>query len=635
MFNPFKKRASEYMRDGANFLAFVTPEPLFTFVQQPIEQGTVFDRLVTLCGTPGSGKTTIAALFRYTNLRTILRAPKTYRDLLQAMTMCRAIEDGAAVIAACRIPMEAEYRDIWELPYPEDLKSKLLFTLIQARAVLLWAQDFASEGEDLAAIGIERAGTSVAAAEEAGLETASTMVQRAREIEAQVYRVTAALVPPPTDQLGELLSTTYRPFDVLSRFLVGPRESQRRMLPLVVLDDAHALHPVQLKALTAWLMRRELGVARWLLTRVDALDEVTALAPQKDASEVPGVNRDREMTTIWLQNPVRRGQQRRDFRVMARRMSELYIQQMPVFARRSIQDLESQLDTAAATITPQQLRELKASTDQRIKEVGVSPALLDELKTDVESYAKSANSEDISPDLKMAMLRILVSRIGVRQQRGLFDEEQADLGNKAPKADSSIAHGARVHLLHRFNRPLYYGFEMLGDAAGENAEQFLKLAANLVDIIEHRVVSNKGQTTLDAALQNKTLREAGTKMIDDWNFPQSSLVKKLIDGIAVACVKKSLEDNASLGGGANAFAVPQDEYFKIPKRHPKLALVLKYAIAYNACNVITDASVKNRTWCVIQLGGAALLKYGLTLQRGGHIDSSSASLARMIEGAAS
>jgi hypothetical protein len=113
------------------------------------------------------------------------------------------------------------------------------------------------------------------------------------------------------------------------------------------------------------------------------------------------------------------------------------------------------------------------------------------------------------------------------------------------------------------------------------------------------------------------------------------LVRRLIDAIATACVKKSLEPNASLRGGANAIAIPQEEYFKIPDQHPKLALVLKYAIAYNACSVVSDASVKNRIWCVIQLGGAVLLKYGLTLQRGGHIDSNAAAVARMIEEPAS
>ena len=181
MFNPFKKRASEYMQDGALFLATVAPDPLFTFLLPHVQQGTVFDRLVAFRGTPGSGKTTIASLFRLTNIRTILRNPKVEStrvppgfDRLQCRRRwCR--RGGWS-----RIPMEAEYRDIWELPYPDDVKSKLLFTLIQARAVLLWLKDLRSEGEHLSTVGVESTGASAAAVVEAGIETAKGMRRRKR-----------------------------------------------------------------------------------------------------------------------------------------------------------------------------------------------------------------------------------------------------------------------------------------------------------------------------------------------------------------------------------------------------------------------------------------------------------------------
>ena len=71
--NPFEKRATEYLRDDEAFLAVVTPEPLVTFFQKPAEEDRLYDRLSVIIGTPGSGKTTLARLFQFPTLRTLLR----------------------------------------------------------------------------------------------------------------------------------------------------------------------------------------------------------------------------------------------------------------------------------------------------------------------------------------------------------------------------------------------------------------------------------------------------------------------------------------------------------------------------------------------------------------------------------
>ena len=73
MANPFEKRATEYLRDDSAFLAVVTPEPLTTFLQKPAREERLYDRLAMIIGTPGSGKTTLARLFQFTTLRTLLR----------------------------------------------------------------------------------------------------------------------------------------------------------------------------------------------------------------------------------------------------------------------------------------------------------------------------------------------------------------------------------------------------------------------------------------------------------------------------------------------------------------------------------------------------------------------------------
>ena len=138
MANPFEKRASEYLRDDEAFLARITPEPLTTFLERPAKEERLYDRLTMIIGTPGSGKTTLARLFQFTTLMTLLRnrSMTNHKPLIDTLTACGAIDDGQPAFIGGRLPLEAEYREFWEFPYPEELKSGLMIALLQARTVL-------------------------------------------------------------------------------------------------------------------------------------------------------------------------------------------------------------------------------------------------------------------------------------------------------------------------------------------------------------------------------------------------------------------------------------------------------------------------------------------------------------------
>src|SRR5690606_33727898 len=105
---------------------YVTPEPLVTYLERYAKEDVLFDRLVVIIGTPGSGKTTLARLFLLPTLTTLLRTPElpSQPALVDALAACKAITtDGTPVpaVAGCRIPLESDYRDCWELPYTEDI----------------------------------------------------------------------------------------------------------------------------------------------------------------------------------------------------------------------------------------------------------------------------------------------------------------------------------------------------------------------------------------------------------------------------------------------------------------------------------------------------------------------------------
>jgi hypothetical protein len=633
MANPFEKRATEYLRDDEAFLAVVTPEPLSTFFQKHAEEGTLYDRLALIIGTPGSGKTTLARLFQYPTLRTLLRnkSLSTHKPLIDSLTACGAIVDDEPTLVGGRLPLEAEYREFWEFPYPDELKTALMIALLQARTVLAWLRSLTSARVRIEDIQIvPRGGTEAALTVIGGIE-GPNLFQRASQVELAIYRISAALVPPDIAEIDTDAASAYRPFDVIEAIRVRDGEATLDLRPLVIFDDAHSLHRAQLQALIRWLARRELKTARWILMRLDALTPGDVLTDNAniEGTDWPGLKRSREITTIWLQSSDDRGLQRRSFRKMAKDMANRYLQQMELFSRRRLSNLGDLLSTEPETIPLGKREQMRASLAVMQRRSGVSAKRREELEAEVDRYLQA--SGEPGEDVRLAMLSILFARYAKRvPQRGLFEADAADAEPAKPLvADADVAEGARVHLLHRQGRPYFFGIDVLCDSSSENAEQFLQLAGRLVSHSETQLIRAKA-ATLSSTTQHSLLREKAGEIIHDWDFPQHNLVMRLADGIAKECIEKSLEPNASLGPGASAFGIPQEEFDEIPGRYPDLARVLQFGVAYNGFTLVPQHGTKKRLWCLIELGGVLLLHHGLTLRRGGFLERRADDLLRIM-----
>ena len=640
MYNPFEKRATEYLRDDESFLPAVSPEPLTVYLEEDANQDLLFDRLVMVVGTPGSGKTFLARLLQFKTISTLLkhRDIQSQKTLESALAKCRILKNGKPIIIGCRIPLESEYRDYWEFPYDDNLKAGLFQSMLQARTVLSWMHNITEAEYSLENIKILPRAVSEAAVNSIGGVEGENVFKRAREIEQAIYDVSAALIVPDAKDIPIEAISAYRPFDVIEKIIVNTGTEKfgtLQLQPLVMFDDAHALHADQFSQLEGWLVRRELKIARWIMTRLDAISPEKVLQGVTKnthfSSNLKMVQTDRDITEIRFQHDENRGNNRKNFRKMAKDMSSRYLRIMPIFNKRRIDSLGQILSTEPEPISQSNLSELRKKVNETQLKFGVSDKRVTKHKELIEQYKKSSKRDDLSEDVRLAMESILIHRYMKRiHQNDMFQNDSDPEPNKEIKVDSGVVNGAKIHLLHQYQRPYYFGNDMLCDCGSENAELFLQLAAKLVAQSETKITRNQSPS-LTSKVQHKLLQERAREIIEAWSFPEFESTKLIVNYIAEASLQETLMPNAWLDSGANAYGILQEEFEKIPKEAPYLAKVLQYAVAYNAINLVREHKTKGREWCLLELGGPGILHHGLTLMRGGFVEGSLKELLKVLE----
>jgi hypothetical protein len=624
MDNPFKKRATEFIDEPLALLALLSAEPVRSFFGT--NASVFFDRLALVVGTPGSGKTTLARLMEIDTLVEVVRSDnRESRQLSMTLSEFGILNRQVPAFLAHRIPCGSNFRDIWELPYPIKIRSRLLKTFIQVKAVLGWLRKLERLEVDLTKIQINIVPGMESHNRLLHTESPVAFREHGRKVEEDVLRIITSLLPPPEGMLAEMAANSpYDVFDCIESFdipsIPGITDESTTIRPMIILDDAHELHSKQFADIDEWLRNREIKIPRWIMTRVDAMGPEEfrkAVSETEQEEHIPGTTQGRDRTVKLLQGEKR---DRRIFRSISRDVCRRYFEQIPAFRRRGIETLEDCLNNDSLQLAKADIDKLKQMNTTLIQEAMYPKQTVEALKNSL--------PEEILDDEREALLHILLQREKRKTPQvdmfgdPSFDENEVDEADAEGESEQSkrvkpaLLAGASIQMTHRFGRPFFYSFERLSDASSDNIEQFINLAGSLVDEIETRILRGK-KWQLDARQQHQIMTRRAEEIIKQWDFPHCESVKKLVNFIASRCITRTMEPNAPLNGGANAFGIPQAEMNRIDETSPTLVPVLHYALAYNAISLKENYSCKKRLWCLFELGGLPIVASRLTLSRGG------------------
>jgi hypothetical protein len=566
----------------------------------------------------------LATLAEFRMVEAILkdRTNATNRTLAAALAEAGFLQNAIPHVAAVRVPMESEYREFWELPYNNAVKTKLAFWLVQARAMLGLIRNLtANRTRDLDGITFVPRASYEAHLEQIGGLTAQGVRDRALSVQRAIYSIGAGLRPPKLSDLPEDAIAPYAPFDAIQRIRIEWDGEPIEVTPLVMLDDVHALHHDQLEEMFETLSHREMKFGRWMMMRLDALSPGAVLrSPGAQPSHGRAQGRDFVDIRMQVVEDGKKDAARRQFRTMAKDMAKRYLPLVEALRNRGATDIERLIPSEPPSVTAAQLRSLTEKIAREQAKQGVAASRRQEIDAIVADYLKRSRSYDDGAEVALAMVRILIHRYAVRIARSapsLF--EDFDPEPKTPlKADADVAHGARLHLYHELGRPFHFGVDDICDASNENAEIFLQFAGALVANIETRAIRNE-DLPLPAKTQQKVLSDKARAIMDGWAFPHASRVRAMVDQIAKDCLAESLLPNAPLGAGANAIGILEDEMQAL-SLDDELGAVLKHAIANGAITIERDYGQGGKLWTLIELTGTVSLVHGLTYNRGGFLE---------------
>jgi hypothetical protein len=291
--NPFRHRASEQQRDLRSFLRSFGPGALRLLPE------AIWDRLIVLRSAAGGGKTSLMRVLTAESVAILLDSQDSFKELSEELTRLGVLSPTHASFLGIYLNLDHNYKSLVDVSPNASTNCRLFFRLLDMRimtavlkaAIVLAGRRFP---EDVATLRFKVVNADPAVEQATrlfgGLQ-GSDVYQVCYAADRDILQKLDSLLPVDWSQQEVGHSELYSlRFLSNAEILIDEKTIQAR--PLIMLDDGHALHREQRKALLERLVDRTLGVARWYAERHQALSK------QEMMAEIGNNGRDYEVVDL-------------------------------------------------------------------------------------------------------------------------------------------------------------------------------------------------------------------------------------------------------------------------------------------------------------------------------------------------
>lgn len=636
--NPFRIRASEHYREPVAFLRDFEAGAL-TLLPEGL-----WDRLLVIRSAPGGGKTSLMRAFTAESVKAALARPDDFTGLLEQLSQLDAIRNGQARYAGVLINLSSDYRAIADLG-PETSAIRLFFRLLNARIVIGYLAAVLTMGglrfpDDVKRIRLTPSEDGQDALTRIGGGDGQSLLAVSRRAEIEVLDLLDSLAPISLDE-AKGHSDLYA-----LRGLSGARlfvdDTEKPLLPLVMLDDGHELATHQRQNLIKALSSRQLDLARWYSERYQALSETELIA------EAGTEGRDYLLLRIEAvaRSPRRARRAGPRFESLlqeianrrARPALQTYANEKDDFTDLLSPGVGDKFGNRISEIANSLLEQLFVSVgtsqthDQWLKDLGLPRSAIEADRWIHEHQLTESHLLDIRA------LTILIARDRRKTSGGLFAESFAAVPAKEVR-DNDVREAARLFMAREYTIPYYCGGDVVARLASQNVEQLLTIGGSMFEEML-AMITLRQRPKLPARRQHELLIAASEAM---WRaipteVPHGGDVQALLVSIATMAQKETYRPNAPYAPGVTGTALSmtdKDALLRVSVRQridgaDRLFGALGAAIAYNLIEVVTDQQVKGRRWMVLYLNRLLCPRFGLALQRGGFRERTLRSMAAWL-----
>jgi hypothetical protein len=632
--NPFNMRTSEHITSDVSFLRLFGPGVL-----DLLPKDHLWNKVQIFRSAPGGGKTTLFRVFTPQSLQSLYDVHLTdqYKDLYAKLNELEVFsEDGPQVLGVMH-SCARNYAALEDLSYSQNRKENLLYSLLDARLVLVALRgaltlkklNYPDDLDRLSFLPPQNIDLPIQIPLPG---TGRDLYDWARAVEKKVFE-TLESFGPSSSEIIEGHDTLYAlSFLKPECILCDGKQVASRVL--IMLDDMHKLAITQRQKLSQTLFDLRPSIGVWLAERLEALspNEIIGLGSTV-GREYEQIN----LEVFWNTNSKRFESSMISIAEKRARLARDYS---------SASFVESLQDTLDGIEWQERFETVVKVISERVKKSGYSTKKYEDWIGAKETLEGTPRQRAIA----WKALEILIkSDIGKPHQLNLFDFDEFSLpeDDLNKKEDSRVRNAAELYIAQEFNFPYYFGISRLATLSSANIDQFLYLAGDLFEEIISSVLIKKSHTTLTPARQEAILKKAARQIWDNIpnRVPYGKEVQKLLKAIQLFTRAEWDQGTASYGGGGGITGIALNELDLYKLTNPesfinnpdyeRLSLILSACISHNLLKAFPNRKQgpkdKKNTFTIFYLNRALCMHFGLPLQHGGWKPKSPRELVKWID----